>query len=145
MNEGTNLAGVAAGIAAGVESGADEVRETTAQIVTDATAAAAAEHVAVLPGPDDAPSVDPSERTFDRLPEFDERSRNFPIGLHLLVHYGAEAAALVPRSYTWSAGEVLDQGREGACVGFGWSGELLARPSVVAGVTNDFPGSGAKS
>lgn len=89
---------------------------------------------------DVAPAVENPEvggRTFDRVPEFDERSRAFPILDHLLIHHGAEAAALVPRSYTWSAGEVLDQGREGACVGFGWSGELLARPAVVPGVSNE--------
>lgn len=108
MNEGTNLAGAAAATA----------REKN--LPGDAGTA---------PAP-----IEPGDRTFDRRPEFDERSRAFPILDHLLIHHGAEAAALVPRSYTWSAGEVLDQGREGACVGFGWSGELLARPSVVPGV-----------
>lgn len=34
------------------------------------------------------------------------------------------------RSYTWTCQAWLDQGREGACVGFGWSHELCARPKV---------------
>jgi hypothetical protein len=29
----------------------------------------------------------------------------------------------------WRQGTVLDQGSEGACVGFGWTAELLAKPS----------------
>lgn len=67
--------------------------------------------------------VDFSDRIVDRLPEFDERSRLF--------------AAVAPddtrpfRSYTWSCDVYNDQGREGACVGFGWTHELAARPKIV--------------
>jgi hypothetical protein len=68
------------------------------------------------------------ERILDRKPSYDERSRAFPIRTVV----GAKA----PRSYTWSVGKVLDQGSEGACVGFGWSHELLARPAIVAGVSD---------
>lgn len=71
-----------------------------------------------------------ADRTFDRRPYFDDRSRAFPI--RSLI---APTARL--RSYTWSCRGVLDQGAEGACVGFGWAGELLARPAVVEGVTDD--------
>lgn len=39
-----------------------------------------------------------------------------------------------PRSYTWSCGKVLDQGKEGSCVGHGVAHELIARPSVVEGI-----------
>jgi hypothetical protein len=35
-----------------------------------------------------------------------------------------------PRSYTWRVGAWLDQGREGACVGFAWAHEIAARPKV---------------
>lgn len=69
------------------------------------------------------------ERTFDRRPSFDERSRQYPMRALL--------TATVRRSYTWSCSGVLDQGPDGACVGFGWSGELLARPSIVPGVNDD--------
>lgn len=62
------------------------------------------------------------ERTFDRLVEFDEASKQYPI--RTLV------TASAPRSYTWSCDVYLDQGREGACVGFGWSHEAAARPDV---------------
>lgn len=61
-----------------------------------------------------------------RRPEFDPRSRNFPI--RTLV--GARA----PRSYTWACKVNLDQGAEGACVGFAWAAELAARPVVVDAV-----------
>lgn len=55
-----------------------------------------------------------------RIAQFDERSRAFPI--RLLVE------AKKPRSYTWRCNTWLDQGQEGACVGFSWSHELAARP-----------------
>lgn len=66
----------------------------------------------------------------DRIPQFDPRSRNFPI--RTLV----EGRPL--RAYTWRAGQVLDQGSEGACVGFAWAHEMLARPKAVKGLSNDF-------
>lgn len=65
---------------------------------------------------------------FDRLIEFDDRSRDYPIR-SLVVDK-------VRRSYTWAVGVSLDQGNEGACVGFGWAHELSARP-VVRPMTND--------
>lgn len=58
----------------------------------------------------------------DRLIEYDERSRAYPI--RTLVE------GKVRRSYTWRVGVSLDQGNDGACVGFGWAHELSARPSV---------------
>jgi len=36
----------------------------------------------------------------------------------------------------WNPGPVLDQGREGACVGFGWAAELQASPVPVKNVSN---------
>lgn len=65
---------------------------------------------------------------FDRLVEYDEKSREFPI--RTLV------ADKARRSYTWSVGVSLDQGNEGACVGFGWAHELAAKPFVHP-MTND--------
>ncbi|MDP8961508.1 MAG: hypothetical protein M3N32_07845 [Actinomycetota bacterium] len=58
----------------------------------------------------------------DRLVEFDERSRAYPIRTLLPDE---------PRSYTWRCDVWHDQGREGACVGFAWAHELSARPAVV--------------
>lgn len=70
------------------------------------------------------PKVGPDPR-LDRLRQFDERSRSFGIVERL------EAVGRTdPRSYTWGAGPVTDQGREGACVGHGWTGELTAKPKV---------------
>lgn len=70
------------------------------------------------------------DRTFDRLPEFDPKSLAFPI--RTLVENK------VRRSYTWSVPVKLDQGREGACVGFGWAHELAARPRVFTDITNQY-------
>lgn len=61
-------------------------------------------------------------RTLDRLVEFDPRSRNFPIRTLLTTDQ--------PRSYTWPLATYLDQGREGACVGFAWAHEAAASPKV---------------
>lgn len=59
----------------------------------------------------------------DRLVQFDERSRNFPI---------RAVVPKKPRSYTWRCTTTLDQGNIGQCVGFGVSHELLARPAEVS-------------
>ena len=71
------------------------------------------------------------DRRLDRILQFDERSRNFSVKQFLPWAYG-------PRSYTWSVPVNLDQGAEGACVGFGFAHELAARPASVPGMTNDF-------
>lgn len=65
----------------------------------------------------------------DRKVFYDERSKQYPIR--------TVVAALKPRSYTWSLKTRLDQGQQGACVGFSWSHELAARPVVVPNITND--------
>lgn len=55
----------------------------------------------------------------DRLVQFDERSRAYPI---------RAVVPKKPRSYTWRCKTYLDQGSEGACVGFSWAHEIAARP-----------------
>jgi len=69
-------------------------------------------------------------RTFDRRECFDPRSRNFPI--RALVPLSAE-----PRSRTWACPVWLNQGREGACVGFSISQEAAAAPVRVPNITNE--------
>lgn len=51
----------------------------------------------------------------------DPKSRSYPIRAVM-------GDRVEPRERRWKPGAVLDQGREGACVGFGWTGELLASP-----------------
>ncbi len=64
----------------------------------------------------------------DRVPEFDERSRKFAL----------QTVAKKHRSYTWRCLEQLDQGPDGACVGFGVAHELIARPSEVKNIDAKF-------
>jgi hypothetical protein len=71
-----------------------------------------------------------TNRTFDRVVHFDDRSRAYPI--RTLIRADA-----VPRSYTWSCDVWLDQGNEGACVGFAIAQEAAARPVVVSPITNN--------
>jgi hypothetical protein len=67
---------------------------------------------------------------FDRLPFFDARSRNYP------VTAGLDTSQR--RSYTWALPiPVLDQGPDGACVGFGVAHELAAKPVVVPALDAD--------
>lgn len=63
-----------------------------------------------------------SDPRLDRLPQFDERSRNFR------AVAGIEDKPR--RSYSWNKTRWFDQGTEGACVGFSLAHELVARPSV---------------
>ncbi|MCL7427128.1 hypothetical protein [Streptomyces sp. YS415] len=73
-------------------------------------------------------TIDPR---LDRVEQFDERSKEYPI--RTLV---TERAPL--RSAGWACPGWLDQGREGACVGFAWSHELIATPVQVPGVDDSF-------
>ena len=65
----------------------------------------------------------------DRVVQFDERSRKFPLTVD-------SASKDVFRSYTWAVGLWLDQGREGACVGFSRAHALAARPQPRPDVTD---------
>lgn len=67
----------------------------------------------------------------DRVRHVDLASLNWPVRDILTVDQYTN-----PRSYTWGLVERLDQGPDGACVGFGFSHELAARPGVVSGVTD---------
>lgn len=69
------------------------------------------------------------ERTFDWRPRFDPRSLNYPI---------RGAVTTNPVNRTWRVPAPLDQGAEGACVGFGWTHELMTTPVVVPGLTNEY-------
>jgi hypothetical protein len=64
-----------------------------------------------------------TERILDWVPRHDPRSRDFPI-----------SAVVNPtrrRDKIWANGPILDQGQEGACVGFGWAAEAFAAPVRV--------------
>jgi hypothetical protein len=66
----------------------------------------------------------PIERTFDWKPVFDKRSKQFPV------------SAILPREQElkftlWKNGPIIDQGSEGACVGFGWTAETMAGPIQI--------------
>lgn len=60
------------------------------------------------------------------VPRFDERSRAYPVRGAI-----ARLLPIVRRNKLWRVGPILDQGTEGACVGFGWTAEALATPVVV--------------
>jgi hypothetical protein len=74
-----------------------------------------------------------TDRRLDRIDEKDPRSRNFSIAD--MMPYRKD---IRPRSYTWAPGPTLNQGFEGACVGFAWAHELAARPVQVTGLTAVF-------
>lgn len=68
--------------------------------------------------------VPPEERVLDWVPRHDPRSLTYPAR----SLFRREA----PSNITWRTPAVpLDQGREGACVGFGWTHEALTTPVVV--------------
>lgn len=54
------------------------------------------------------------------IPEFDERSRDYPLR--------ALTGSRPPKSKEWECPARLDQGNEGACVGFAWAHELASDP-----------------
>lgn len=68
-----------------------------------------------------------NDARLDRVLQFDERSREFPV--RKLVDLEKPL-----RAYTWRCLKALDQGPDGACVGFGVTHELIARPAEVQGL-----------
>lgn len=62
------------------------------------------------------------DRVLDWVPRFDDQSREYPV---------RRAAAPHLHNRTWRVPAPLDQGREGACVGFGWTHEALSTPVAV--------------
>lgn len=68
-------------------------------------------------------TIPPQDRVLDWKSYHDPRSKNY--GIRAVMPEQIE-----PRRQMWQEGPVLDQGREGACVGFGWTAELLAEPFV---------------
>lgn len=69
------------------------------------------------------------DKRLDRLQEFDERSRQFNIA-------GAVQADL--KTKTWQCKASLDQGFEGACVGFSWSHAASSYKNHTRGISNQF-------
>lgn len=69
----------------------------------------------------------------DRVYQLDLRSLNYS-----LEKTAPSLLEARPRSFTWDVGVYLDQGQEGACVGFGYSHDLASRPVRVAGVSQAF-------
>jgi hypothetical protein len=65
----------------------------------------------------------------DWHPRHDPRSRSYPV--RTLI-----GPRTTPKPRLWNPGPALDQGSEGACVGFAWSGELAASPIRVPNVTD---------
>jgi hypothetical protein len=65
----------------------------------------------------------------DRLEQFDARSRQYGISEVLPEGF---------KSKTWRLKERLDQGNDGACVGFGNTHRIAALPISFGGATNDY-------
>jgi len=63
------------------------------------------------------------KRIFDWKSNHDNRSRQYSIRQVI-------GNNIKPTKILWEEGTVLDQGSEGACVGFAWTAELLAEPSA---------------
>jgi hypothetical protein len=58
-------------------------------------------------------------------PYWDERDQDYLMISHLQRDL---AGAAVPAEKIWQIGPILDQGREGACVGFAWRAWMNAKP-----------------
>lgn len=64
------------------------------------------------------------DRTFNWIRNFDEKSKEYPIRATIETRP-------TKRNKLWRIGPILDQGREGACVGFGWAAEAFSTPVSV--------------
>lgn len=78
----------------------------------------------------------PVDPRLGRIPKTDLRNNQHLI--RTLIEQKNDGKLPTLRSYTWPCDQVLDQGQEGACVGFGFAHELIAVPRPVEGVTNQY-------
>ena len=69
-----------------------------------------------------------SDPRLDRVPQWDPKNLNYD-EREILETFAVPQAG--PRGYTWRCPHWLDQGQEGACVGFSWSHELIAWPAEI--------------
>lgn len=73
-----------------------------------------------------------ADSRFDRIEQFDERSRSFSVTDIINKKYVRKQ-----RSYTWKCFDHLNQGVEGSCAGHALAHVRLARPNEVLGVTHN--------
>lgn len=81
-----------------------------------------------------------TNRKFDRVPAVDPRNDDYPVRLLWTEVKCSHIETAEPKIVTkhWDDYAYLDQGSDGACVGFGTSGELAAEPDSVPNVDNAF-------
>jgi hypothetical protein len=72
----------------------------------------------------------------DRRFQLDWRSLDYPVDAALALR--ATTPTYRPRSYSWALRTWLDQGTEGACVGFAFAHDLAARPAEVKNLTRAY-------
>ena len=70
--------------------------------------------------------VEHGGRTFDRVPNWDARNAEYP--LQLLAEPKEAVVERPLKTKTWTIPDVLDQGAEGACTGFGTAHMLSSTP-----------------
>jgi hypothetical protein len=77
----------------------------------------------------------PNDPRLGRIYQEDWRSLNF-----MAADRMTSLQMSKPRSFSWQipGAIVLDQGQEGACVGFGWTHELLAKPMAIPQLDGTF-------
>lgn len=69
-------------------------------------------------------SIEPEDRILDWKPNHDPRSLEYPVRAAL-------RSTIKRKERLWTPGPILNQGREGACVGFAWAAEAFAEPIPV--------------
>ena len=72
----------------------------------------------------DKDAMDNKQVNLDWKSRHDEKSKQYSIQSYL------NNKRVVKRKVFWEEGIVLDQGSEGACVGFGWMGNILSNPNA---------------
>lgn len=79
-------------------------------------------------------------RKFDRVPSQDTRNDDYPVSLLWTAEKSCANLTAAPAITTkkWDDYAYLDQGSDGACVGFGTSGELAAEPNSAPNVDYTF-------